>query len=765
MATKAKDHPVKLPRGNVEGRNGSWSLRVRLGGERKRIPLGSGMSEAKAREKADAWLERMAREGYTGAPAEPAKPAGTTVREHFDAWVSGELYRTHGAVNGLRIKASADVDGWRARRYIYPAIGDKLVPEVTEQDIDRVMARIPEGRRPGTRMKVYALLSRGFDLAVMPARLRKDNPVTRYHRPANGAPKLFAYLFPAELLALLKCAAIPLGRRVLYALAVYTMLRKSSLYALTWSGVDIASRTLLSKVSKNGLAQLFEIPAGLAWVLRRWRAHLQNPSPSSPVIPREELGLRVSRNGEAETLREDLRIAGIKRAALFVAGGNVEPLRFHDLRATGVTWAKRAGRGDGWIADRTGHLTPEMLDRYTRAARTLEDLRIEPFPDLTGTIPELARLSGEEEPPHGGATPSGGATPGPEGGPTERTHAHLDAANRGGRPPQNPGKSRSSRRIGVPCGSSCRGFDSRYSPQIEQAEASQQRHPWGLGCARARRPSGRHADSCPLCTVPELHEFDRDASMGASDDRRIARERGDDDRSPDARRGLGPRAPARPCRAAAPARGKRRALSAPFLPPSIHEPKGVPLGRRRASATRSRSEARHRPRPSMSAPARHTASTLARHHEHARSPHHGRARTASRIARFDKHSSRPGDTDSWISTHRGGPIFILQETASLIFVTSSPQYPRSVGAHENHPPWEPRLDGAPPLRRVHRGQRSSARGVRRGFERCCGSYRVAGARHRRCRQPAHALGARSRAREGAGVRRCSARGPRSLHHP
>ncbi|WP_438015016.1 tyrosine-type recombinase/integrase [Sorangium sp. So ce315] len=491
MATKRKDRPVKLPRGNVEERGGSWSLRIRIGGERKRIPLGSGMSEARAREKADAWLERMAREGYGAAPAEPAKPAGTTVRDHFDAWVSGELYRTHGAVNGLRIKASADVDGWRARRYIYPAIGGKLVHEVTEQDIDRVMARIPEQRRPGTRMKVYALLSRGFDLAVMPARLRKDNPVTRYHRPANGAPKLFAYLFPAELLALLKCTAIPLGRRVLYALAVYTMLRKSSLYALTWSGVDIDSRTLLSKVSKNGLAQLFEIPAGLAWVLRRWQAHLQNPSPSSPVVPREELGLRVSRNGEAEALREDLRIAGVKRAALFEAGGNVEPLRFHDLRATGVTWAKRAGKGDGWIADRTGHLTPEMLDRYTRAARTLEDLRIEPFPDLTGTIPELARLGGEE-PPHGGtppaAAPSGGAAPGSEGGPTERTHAHLDAANREDRPPQNPGKSRSSRRTGVPCGSSCRGFDSRYSPQVERARARSAAGASEIVRARTRPP-------------------------------------------------------------------------------------------------------------------------------------------------------------------------------------------------------------------------------------------------------------------------------------
>jgi hypothetical protein len=37
----------------------------------------------------------------------------------------------------------------------------------------------------------------------------------------------------------------------------------------------------------------------------------------------------------------------------------------------GVTWAMRQGRGDGWISDRTGHLTPEMRGRYARAARVL----------------------------------------------------------------------------------------------------------------------------------------------------------------------------------------------------------------------------------------------------------------------------------------------------------------------------------------------------------------------------------------------------------
>jgi hypothetical protein len=52
----------------------------------------------------------------------------------------------------------------------------------------------------------------------------------------------------------------------------------------------------------------------------------------------------------------------------------------------------REGRGDGWISDRTGHLTPEMRLRYSRAARTLSDLDYKPFPEIGKAIPELGDL-------------------------------------------------------------------------------------------------------------------------------------------------------------------------------------------------------------------------------------------------------------------------------------------------------------------------------------------------------------------------------------
>ena len=64
-----------------------------------------------------------------------------------------------------------------------------------------------------------------------------------------------------------------------------------------------------------------------------------------------------------------------------------------DLRATFVTWARRAGKDSGWIQDRTGHLTDEIMRRYDRGARSLADLQMQPFPDIADAIPELRNIA------------------------------------------------------------------------------------------------------------------------------------------------------------------------------------------------------------------------------------------------------------------------------------------------------------------------------------------------------------------------------------
>jgi integrase len=344
------------------------------------------------------------------------------VRAFGEEWTSGKLHQKYGEVKRLKIKKSAEDDVRRLEQHVYPYLGDMAVSAVTEQDVERAFAaawvaykrRYKKNPKQGTKRQVYMVTHRLFDLAIRPGRLREDNPVSDDLLPSKGPSKLYSYLYPVELLALLMCIAIPIERRVYYALATYTGLRKGSIPIgnrsratadeesriefFLWSSIDLTHSTILSLVNKNDHPVMFvqrdaESPGigSLIELLRRWREYCGWPSDSKPVIST----LHCRRRFEAETLRKDLLCAGVTRGILFSNTDKIQALRFHDLRATFVTWAKRAGKSDGWITDRTGHITKEIMDRYVRAARSLEDLQLNPgpFPDISLAIPELAAMN------------------------------------------------------------------------------------------------------------------------------------------------------------------------------------------------------------------------------------------------------------------------------------------------------------------------------------------------------------------------------------
>lgn len=354
------------------------------------------MTDARARATADAIAERERADMSKELEDQARRERGNrlTVQEFGELWTSGKLYERHGDVNKLKLKASAEDDKWRLAKYVYPKLGSKSVADVTEQDIEQVLTeanRIGKSSASGgvwhSKFQLYQVMHRLFDLAIRPGRLRENSPVSRYLRPPKTKPPLYGYLYPSELIALLHCREVPVARRVLYALAVYTGLRKGSLFALTWGGLDFEHGTLTSLESKTGLPQMFESNASLMKLLAAWFEYQGRPKASASLICPDDMHCTPEK--EAQALREDLTSAGITRSALLERARNVERLRFHDLRATFVTWAMREGRGEGWIADRTGHLTPEMRARYARAARTLMDLNYVPFPDVSAAIPEL----------------------------------------------------------------------------------------------------------------------------------------------------------------------------------------------------------------------------------------------------------------------------------------------------------------------------------------------------------------------------------------
>jgi len=94
--------------------------------------------------------------------------------------------------------------------------------------------------------------------------------------------------------------------------------------------------------------------------------------------------------------RAALRTAGIDRPELFERSDVRQPIRLHDLRATFVTLSLANGKSETWVADRTGHKSSVMINRYRRVARQVAELSLGALLPLDEAIPELRAASAND---------------------------------------------------------------------------------------------------------------------------------------------------------------------------------------------------------------------------------------------------------------------------------------------------------------------------------------------------------------------------------
>lgn len=420
---------MKAPLPEKHGRH--WCIRVRMpNGERAWVPVAKSTATlARATDRAAEWNEHRAerivawmkaREEQKRAEAAQAADGPTmTVSALAEAWIDGRLLEQHGPQNRLRerrdvvsarsvLRRCAAV---RTRGEHGPTLGELAVKEVTERDIEIAMRRGPKAN-PSARTvtSYYSILHRLFDLAERPCRLRDrgTNPCDKSMRPAPDDEKIYSFLLPHEVLAVLAFEGAVRGKRkafqlreadvlrwkVLLILGVYLGLRKENLRGLRWADVDLDSGSFVALRTKNGLPIFATLHFdGVADVLRRWREH----TPTLDTDPIVRISERQSRRAR-QVLHILLRAAGVTRSILFDSDPRVEPIRFHDLRSTFVTWARRAGHSEDFIRARTGHVTKAMIERYSKLATSVEAATFVPFPDLTNAIPEFDHLAPELAP-------------------------------------------------------------------------------------------------------------------------------------------------------------------------------------------------------------------------------------------------------------------------------------------------------------------------------------------------------------------------------
>lgn len=431
----------RTSKGSARFRRGRWTARVTLGpGHRVELALPTcGPDDAaKAQDRAELLTEladRLRAAGHQGlAPrlleraaardgqeledvvgavdrlcegaAAPAPTTLLTFRDVGEAWTSGELadrWPDH-----VRRKRTAHRDRALLEQRVYPLVGDVLLVDFRLEHAERVMQSLPKGLAAASRRQYAQAISRVMRLAAYPVRAIERSPIPSGFVPPLRSRKALSYLYPDEDRALLAAAAVPLGRRVLWGFLAREGMREGEARAMVWSDLDLERGVVTLDRNKTDDPRAWMLDPGVVRGMARWRALLGAPDAAEPVFERVELDWGHA----AKVLRADLAGgAGVRRAELFEKSAQRLPVRVHDLRGTFVTLALATGRTEAWVADRTGHRSSAMINRYRRLARTAHELELGALSPLDEAVPELRAVAADGDAPEDVAGAVAGARP------------------------------------------------------------------------------------------------------------------------------------------------------------------------------------------------------------------------------------------------------------------------------------------------------------------------------------------------------------------
>ena len=317
-----------------------------------------------------------------------------TFRQVGEMWTSGELHKRYPD----QVKAKDSTDDAARLGYLYELdiggrkLGDVPIDRFTLDHAEAVMRQLPKtARRPGTRRAYAQIINRIAGLAVYPLRLIAASPLPRGFVPKAGRSPAFPYLYPSEDLALMACSEVPLWRRLLWGILDREGPRSGE--AKSWRlDVEADTERGVATLDKNKTddPRAWVMDPGVVRALRAY-AGVRGLKVGDTLFA-DESDAQPDDTALAKLLRADLRAAGVDRAELFLKGENRRPIRAHDLRGTFVTLSLANGKTETWVADRTGHRSSQMINRYRRAARSAAELGLGALVSLDFAIPELSPI-------------------------------------------------------------------------------------------------------------------------------------------------------------------------------------------------------------------------------------------------------------------------------------------------------------------------------------------------------------------------------------
>jgi integrase len=331
-----------------------------------------------------------------GAEAVEAKPRdGETVYEYAKRWLK--------ARESLGFRSRVHDNKSHLEQHILPVLGPFAMRAVEAKDVETFVAALDKKVNASeltakTARNIWGTCSKLFDDAAhaKPAeglRCLDKDPTDGVRGPDDNDPdKLLQFLYPSEFSSFLACDDVPIAWRVNASIAVYLCLRDGEQRALKWSAVDLEHGVVTicetydrragedREGTKSGAARVVPIRPELVPLLKAMREATGGHALVCPL---------ASERAMARGLRTWLRHAKIDRPALHNTSTVSKRLRWHDLRATGLTWLAVEGASPTMIRDVAGHTQTSMTDRYMRSAAILRGGRFgQPFPALPGSLLE-----------------------------------------------------------------------------------------------------------------------------------------------------------------------------------------------------------------------------------------------------------------------------------------------------------------------------------------------------------------------------------------
>jgi integrase len=288
----------------------------------------------RAKKDAEAWARGVEAEMDRGVWRDRSAAEGTTLKECLDRYMREVLY---GKKDGGKREAGY-VRQWMARpvscRFMAAIRGKHVAESVKEMEA--------EGKSANTIRLHLSLLSHLFNVARTEWGMEAlSNPVELVRKPKlpQGRDRRLVGDEEERLLACAKDYGEPMPSII--AIALETAMRRAEICGLRWENVDLSSRTVLVKDTKNGTDRRVPLSATAMAVLRD--------------LPRRIDGLvwNVKPDTVTQAFERICQRAGI------------DGLTFHDLRHEATSRLFEKGFNPMEVSAITGHKTLQMLKRYT----------------------------------------------------------------------------------------------------------------------------------------------------------------------------------------------------------------------------------------------------------------------------------------------------------------------------------------------------------------------------------------------------------------